>query len=132
MPFTTTIIFASTSFLLGLIFVCQTVDIPLLYRPQITPQAIQDATTFYGIWWEAPGACKAVLHTALGLNVIPLVWKLHKWTESAVFFDGSSLGESRGGTLAEVRLIAMRCGSLAHGHPHSLPDHPHPLAANVP
>jgi hypothetical protein len=96
MPFTTTIILASISFLLGLIFVCQTVDIPLLYRPELTPKAIEDAYTFYAIWWEAPGACKAVLHTALALPIFPLAWKLHKWTESAMFFDGTSLGELEG------------------------------------
>lgn len=33
------------------------VDIPLLYQP-VTDQAIENAYTFYGIWWEAPGAIK--------------------------------------------------------------------------
>jgi hypothetical protein len=36
------------------------VDIPLLYQP-VTDQAIENAYTFYGIWWEAPGAIKVSL-----------------------------------------------------------------------
>ena len=35
-------------------------DIPLLYMP-VTDEAIENAYTFYGIWYEAPGAVKVGL-----------------------------------------------------------------------
>lgn len=68
------------------------VDIPLLYQP-VTPEAIDNAYKFYEMWWEAPGAVKALFHVALGLPLVALLIKLHKWSESAVFFDGSCIGE---------------------------------------
>lgn len=33
------------------------VDIPLLYQP-LTDAALENGYTYYGIWWEAPGAVK--------------------------------------------------------------------------
>jgi hypothetical protein len=33
------------------------------------------------------------LHGLIGVGLIGLISKLHKWDESAMFFDGSSLGE---------------------------------------
>lgn len=35
---------------------------------------------------------QALLHGMVGVGLIGFLAKLHKWTESAVFFDGSSLG----------------------------------------
>jgi hypothetical protein len=93
MGFLQSTILGSVSFLLGLVFVCQIPDIPLLYRP-ITTDALDNAYTFYLMWYDAPRAVKAVLHAALGLPLLPLIAKLNGWSESAVFFDGSSLGES--------------------------------------
>ncbi|WWD06333.1 hypothetical protein V865_004423 [Kwoniella europaea PYCC6329] len=90
MGFTQSIVLGSCSFLLGMVFVCQVVDIPLLYMP-VTDEAIQNAYTFYEIWWESPGAVKALFHVALGLPLIALLIKLHKWNESAMFFDGSCI-----------------------------------------
>ncbi|KAJ9121084.1 hypothetical protein QFC24_005065 [Naganishia onofrii] len=90
MGFLQSTILGSVSFLLGLVFVCQIPDIPLLYRP-ITTDALDNAYTFYLMWYDAPRAVKAVLHAALGLPLLPLIAKLNGWSESAVFFDGSSL-----------------------------------------
>ncbi|KAJ9120107.1 hypothetical protein QFC22_003005 [Naganishia vaughanmartiniae] len=90
MGFLQSTILGSISFLLGLVFVCQIPDIPLLYRP-ITSDALDNAYTFYLMWYDAPRAVKAVLHAALALPLLPLIAKLNGWSESAVFFDGSSL-----------------------------------------
>ncbi|WRT63207.1 uncharacterized protein IL334_000110 [Kwoniella shivajii] len=90
MGFAQSVVLGSCSFVLGMVFVCQVVDIPLLYMP-VTDEAIQNAYTFYEIWWEAPGAVKALFHVALGLPLVALLVKLHKWNESAMFFDGSSI-----------------------------------------
>lgn len=35
---------------------------------------------------------QALLHVAMGLPLIVLLIKLHKWNESAKFFDGSCIG----------------------------------------
>lgn len=32
------------------------------------------------------------MHAVMGVGILGLVGKLHKWDEGAVFFDGSSLG----------------------------------------
>lgn len=93
MGFFQSIVIGSCSFLLGLIFVCQTVDIPLLYASNTTQANLENAYTFYAIWYSAPAAVRAVLNTACLLPLLALVVKLHRWTESAMFFDGSSLGE---------------------------------------
>ncbi|RSH83991.1 hypothetical protein EHS25_005236 [Saitozyma podzolica] len=90
MGFTQSIVLASCSFILGMVFVCQVVDIPLLYMP-VTEQALQNAYDFYEMWWEAPGAVKALFHVALALPMLALIFKLNRWTESAMFFDGSGV-----------------------------------------
>ncbi|KAK4683777.1 hypothetical protein P7C73_g6449, partial [Tremellales sp. Uapishka_1] len=90
MGFSQSVVLGSTSFLLGVLFVSQVVDIPLLYMP-VTQQAIDNAYTFYEIWWEAPAAVKALFHVALGLPLVTLLIRLHKWSEAAVFFDGSCI-----------------------------------------
>jgi len=91
MAFLQSIILGSTSFLLGLIFVCQIIDIPLLYHPILTSESLESAYAFYTLWYDAPRAVKALLHTALGIPLLAIVSKLHGWSESAVFFDGSCL-----------------------------------------
>ncbi|KAE8541331.1 hypothetical protein D1P53_002690 [Cryptococcus gattii VGV] len=78
-----------------------TVDIPLLYQP-VTPEAIDNAYKFYEMWWEAPGAVKALFHVALGLPLVALLIKLHKWSESAVFFDGSCIELASGNANATL------------------------------
>ncbi|WVQ82880.1 hypothetical protein IAT38_005016 [Cryptococcus sp. DSM 104549] len=88
MGFQQSVVLGSCSFLLGMVFVCQVVDIPLLYMP-VTQEALDNAYKFYEMWWEAPGAVKALFHVALGLPLVTLLLKLHKWNESAMFFDGS-------------------------------------------
>ncbi|OWZ68547.1 hypothetical protein J010_00506 [Cryptococcus neoformans] len=90
MGFQQSAVLGSCAFLLGMVFVSQVVDIPLLYQP-VTPEAIDNAYKFYEMWWEAPGAVKALFHVALGLPLVVLLIKLHKWSESAVFFDGSCI-----------------------------------------
>ncbi|RSH78060.1 uncharacterized protein EHS24_002515 [Apiotrichum porosum] len=90
MGFGTNIVIGSAAFLLGMVFVSQVVDIPLLYVP-LTDKAVEDAYAFYSMWYEAPGAVKALFHVAIFLPLLVLLSKLHKWTESAKFFDGSSI-----------------------------------------
>ncbi|CAD6564376.1 MAG: hypothetical protein TREMPRED_004966 [Tremellales sp. Tagirdzhanova-0007] len=55
----------------------------------VTEEALEKAYAFYEIWYEAPGA--ALFHVALGLPMVALLIKLNRWTESAMFFDGSCI-----------------------------------------
>lgn len=86
MGFLSSVVMGSSAFILGMVFVCQVVssrlihsrarvfpreisqktiyadeskqvDIPLLYTP-VTDQALENAYTFYTIWFESPGAVK--------------------------------------------------------------------------
>lgn len=91
MGFLSSLILGSTSFVLGLLFVCQIIDIPLLYHNKVTDASLESAYAFYTLWYDAPKAVKAVLHTSLGIPLLAIVCKLHMWSDSAVFFDGSSL-----------------------------------------
>lgn len=36
---------------------------------------------------------QSMLHCMMGIGILGLVAKLHKWTDSAKYFDGSSLGK---------------------------------------
>jgi len=69
---------------------CFTIDYRMLHV-KITPEATQDATHFYTLFYNAPPAIKTFLHSMMGIGIICLLGKLHKWDESAVWFDGSSL-----------------------------------------
>ena len=36
---------------------------------------------------------QALIHGLMGIGVAAIVAKIHRWDESAMFFDGGSLGE---------------------------------------
>ncbi|PPQ94630.1 hypothetical protein CVT25_009361 [Psilocybe cyanescens] len=58
---------------------------------ELTEEVVADGFQFYTTFFNAPPAIKALLHGMVGIGLIGFLAKLHKWTESAVFFDGSSL-----------------------------------------
>lgn len=96
---------------------CFTIDYRILHL-EITPEATQDASHFYTLFYNAPPAIKvgpafvydihttdtvwkAFLHSMMGIGIVCLLGKLHRWDESAVWFDGSSLGMTK----PAVRLV---------------------------
>ncbi|KAI0791615.1 ER membrane protein SH3-domain-containing protein [Irpex lacteus] len=83
-------VLASTCFFLGILFICLAVDYRVLFEP-LTDETIQDGLEFYTTFFKSPPAIKALLHAVMGMGLLGLVGKLHKWDESAVFFSGSSL-----------------------------------------
>ncbi|KAL0953420.1 hypothetical protein HGRIS_004657 [Hohenbuehelia grisea] len=90
MSFRQAAVLAPISFFLGVLFICFNVDHRILFV-QKTEEAIQDGFQFYTTFFNAPPAIKALLHALVGVGVIGLLSKLHKWDDSAMFFDGSSL-----------------------------------------
>ncbi|KIM68113.1 hypothetical protein SCLCIDRAFT_1209510 [Scleroderma citrinum Foug A] len=83
-------VLASCSFFLGVLFICFFVDYRLLHQ-QLTDDIIEDGFQFYTTFFNAPPAIKALLHGFIGVGVLGLIAKLHAWTDSAIWFDGSSL-----------------------------------------
>ncbi|GAC97211.1 hypothetical protein PHSY_004796 [Pseudozyma hubeiensis SY62] len=91
MGFRSGFVISSTSFLFGVIFIASIYDFPLLYFSNLSDSAIEAAERFYLSVFNAPLAVTALLHGMMGLGVIGLIAKLHRWNEMAKYFDGGSL-----------------------------------------
>ncbi|KAF8801266.1 hypothetical protein BYT27DRAFT_7115308 [Phlegmacium glaucopus] len=90
MSFKQAAILAPVSFFLGVLFICSAVDYRLLWG-KVTDEVINDGFQFYTTFFNAPPAIKALLHGMIGVGLIGFLSKLHKWDESAMYFDGGSL-----------------------------------------
>ena len=92
MGFRTGFVLVSVSFLSGVLFIASLYDFPLLYT-QHDQKDLDVSLKFYLSLFQAPTAISALLHGMIGLGLIGLLAKLHRWTETAKWFDGVSLGE---------------------------------------
>ncbi|KAI0060922.1 hypothetical protein BV25DRAFT_1908138 [Artomyces pyxidatus] len=90
MGFRQAAVLASSCFLLGVLFACANVDTRVLFAP-LTEETVADGFGFYTTFFNAPPAIRALLHAVMGVGIAGLIGKLHKWDESAMFFDGGSL-----------------------------------------
>ncbi|KAI0080162.1 hypothetical protein K474DRAFT_350062 [Panus rudis PR-1116 ss-1] len=111
MGFRQAAVLASSCFCLGVLSICFSVDYRVLFAP-LTDAAVRDGLEFYTTFFNSPPAIKvrahertdhktrseyvcfqiqALLHGVMGMGLLGLVGKIHKWDESAMFFDGSSL-----------------------------------------
>jgi len=90
MGFKEAAVLAPVSFCLGILFICLTVDQKLLWG-ELTEETINNGFQFYTTFFNAPLAIKGLLHSMMGFGMLGLVVKLHKWDDSAMYFDGSSL-----------------------------------------
>ncbi|THV08243.1 hypothetical protein K435DRAFT_958844 [Dendrothele bispora CBS 962.96] len=91
MGFKQAAVLAPVSFFLGILFICFNIDHRLLWK-DLTDEVTEDGIQFYSIFYNSPPAIKALIHGMIGVCMIGLMSKLHKWDDSAMFFDGSSLG----------------------------------------
>jgi hypothetical protein len=91
MGFRTGFVLCSISFLYGVLFIASIYDFPLLYGTY-TDAHYDAAEKFYLGLYNGPTAISALLHGMVGLGVLGLVAKIHRWTETAKWFDGFSLG----------------------------------------
>ncbi|KAK7470319.1 Protein csh3 [Stygiomarasmius scandens] len=91
MGFKQAAILAPVSFFLGILFICFNIDHRLLWA-DLTDEIVEDGFQFYAIFYNSPPAIKALIHGMIGVCIIGLMSKLHKWDDSAMFFDGSCLG----------------------------------------
>ncbi|THG97366.1 hypothetical protein EW026_g4619 [Hermanssonia centrifuga] len=90
MGFRQAAVLSSVCFFLGVLFICLNVDYRILFKP-LTEEAVRDGMEFYKTFFHSPPAIKALMHAIMGVGIIGLAGKLHKWDDSAMFFDGSSL-----------------------------------------
>ncbi|KAG5725432.1 Secretory component protein SHR3 [Termitomyces sp. T112] len=90
MSFKQAAVLGAVSFFLGVLFICFNVDHRILWG-ELTKDVVDDGFQFYTTFFNSPPAIKALLHGMVGVGLVGLVSKLHKWDESAMFFDGTSL-----------------------------------------
>lgn len=94
MGFRTGYVITSLGFLSGVLFIASIYDFPLIYYYPFDPQSAVAAENFYLSVFKGPSAIAALLHGMMGLGLIGLLAKLHRWSELAKYFDGSCIGES--------------------------------------
>ncbi|KZS94392.1 hypothetical protein SISNIDRAFT_548964 [Sistotremastrum niveocremeum HHB9708] len=90
MGFRQAAVLSSSSFFLGILFICFNIDHRILWL-KLSTENIQAAYEFYETFYNAPPAVKALMHSMMGVGLMGLIGKLMKWDESALFFDGTSL-----------------------------------------
>ena len=62
--------------------------------------------------------------------MLALLAKLHKWTESAMFFDGTGIGKSPIASKS-LKILLIPLSSTYRYH-HHLPNYSHPITPNIP
>ncbi|KAJ2915485.1 hypothetical protein MD484_g4959, partial [Candolleomyces efflorescens] len=90
MAFQSAAVLVPVSFFLGVLFICFNVDYRVLWG-ELTNEVINDGFQFYTTFFNAPPAIKGLLHGMMAVGLGACLFKLLSWTESAMFFDGSSL-----------------------------------------
>jgi len=72
------------------VLACSTIDYRVLFEP-LTEEIVKDGFQYYKTFYNAPPGIKALLHGLIGVGVVAMITKIHRWDESAMFFDGGSL-----------------------------------------
>lgn len=93
MGFRTGFVIVSVAFLDGVLFITSIYDFPLLYS-DYSSRDVDAAERFYLTLFNGPTAISALLHGMMGLGIVGLLAKIHRWSEMAKWFDGASLGSS--------------------------------------
>lgn len=93
MGFRTGYVVTSISFLYGVLFIASVYDFPLIYYTPFEDSYADRAEQFYLSAFAGPPAIKALLHGMMALGILGCLAKLHRWSETAKYFDGSCLGE---------------------------------------
>jgi len=97
-------VLSAIGFLLGVLFISFNADYRVLWQP-LTDKAIDDAFYYYSTFYNAPKIVQNLLHGVVAIGGIGLIAKLHKWDESAMFFDGSSLVAYMFGVLLYMTVV---------------------------
>lgn len=77
-----------------MLFIASIYDFPLLYGKDVQPDKVEAAQVFYLSLYQGPKSVQALFHGVTGVGILALVAKIHRWSENAKYFDGSSIGTS--------------------------------------
>lgn len=94
MGFRTGFVIASVCFFYGVLFVTTTFDYPLLFRGGVTARIYDRAEEFYLSLFNSPITITALFHAVMGLGLIGILAKMHRWTENDRYFGLGSVGMS--------------------------------------
>jgi len=90
MGFRQGVVLSTTCFLFGVLLACFAIDYRVLFE-SLTEEIALDGFQYYKTFYNAPPGIKALLHGLIGVGVVAIITKIHRWDESAMFFDGGSL-----------------------------------------
>ncbi|WFC96844.1 Protein csh3 [Malassezia brasiliensis] len=91
MGFRTGFVIASISFVYGVLFITSRFDFPLLFEGHVTEQAFRRAEEFYLSMYNAPMTIATFFHAVIGLGLIGILAKMHRWTENDRYFGLGSV-----------------------------------------
>lgn len=92
MGFRTGFVIASISFVYGVLFITSRFDFPLLFEGHVREQAFRRAEEFYLSMYNAPMTIATLFHAVMGLGLIGILAKMHRWTENDRYFGLGSVG----------------------------------------
>ncbi|KZT56792.1 hypothetical protein CALCODRAFT_410531, partial [Calocera cornea HHB12733] len=90
MGFRQAALLCSICFFLGILFINFNVDHQILFLAK-NEKSIEQGYAYYTTFLRAPLAVKALMHTLMGVGLLSLVASFTTWTETALFFDGTSI-----------------------------------------
>ena len=76
-----------------MIFATSTFDIPLLFTT-FTEEQVLRAESFYTALYQSPRGIPSLLHCVIGVGIVGIAAKLHRWTETDLYFGLASMGAS--------------------------------------
>ncbi len=88
-----------------MLFICSIYDFPLIYYSPFDEGCIEPAEKFYLAIYKGPTAVTALLHGMMGVGLLGLIAKLHRWSDMAKQYDGGSLGEC----ISQAQLNILPC-----------------------
>ncbi|WFD45341.1 Protein csh3 [Malassezia psittaci] len=114
MGFRTGFVLASISFLYGVMFIASRVDYPLLFQGRATPEAVDRAQEFYLSIYQAPITVTALFHAVIGLGLLGILTKMHRWTENDQYFGLGSVALYVGALVMYLCITLPNLRALAY------------------
>ena len=96
-----------------MLFVASAYDYPILFQ-RLDEERIQRAEQFYISMYHAPKALPLLLHSVMALGVLGLAAKLHRWTETDMYFGLPSMVLFVGSICIYIATTWPNLGALAN------------------
>lgn len=77
-----------------MLFEAAVFDIPIIFERTLDPNFVRRAEMFYTSLYNAPKPLTALLHGVLAIGILGISAKLHRWTETDIYFGVGSACES--------------------------------------